>query len=105
RDYRRGTIVMIGSGAGLRGFLGGAAYSIAKAGLMALTDTLRCEVSDDAIVVTDIVVAATVESRMSAHRDVPKLAPRDVARVIQSVLLAAPGLAITRLDIGQVAVV
>jgi len=105
RDHRRGTIVMVGSGAGLRGYPGGAAYSAAKAGLLALTDSLRGEVSDDAIVVTDMVVTATVASRMSAHRNVPKLAPRDVARVLQVALLAAPGLAITRLDVGQVAIV
>ncbi|WP_110241515.1 SDR family oxidoreductase [Nocardioides gilvus] len=97
----RGHVLNVNSGAGLSGYAPGAAYSASKFGLMGLSDALRREVGAEGIKVSDIVVAAAVESELSGRSGVRRLPAADVARAIQAVL-AMPGDAVlSRVDLTQ----
>jgi 3-oxoacyl-[acyl-carrier protein] reductase len=100
-DGTRGHLFTVNSGAGVVGFPTGAAYAAAKHGLRGLVQSLRPEVEPYAIKLTDILVSATVESEMSAGRDVPKIPATTVAHTVVS-CLALPGAANwDRVDLGQ----
>lgn len=100
-DGCRGQVLNVNSGAGLRGYAPGAAYTASKFGLLGLSDALRQEVSQDLIKVTDVVVATTVESNLSGRTGVRRLPALTVAQVVASVL-AMPGAAVlTRVDLEQ----
>lgn len=100
-DDTRGHLVSINSGAGVHGFADGAAYSAAKHGLRGLVDSLRLEVAAQHIKVTDVVVSATVESQMSAGRDVERLPASTVGDLV-AYCVSVPGAAtIDRIDFGQ----
>ncbi|MBX6752181.1 MAG: SDR family oxidoreductase [Micromonosporaceae bacterium] len=101
RDGCRGHILNVNSGAGLRGYAVGAAYTASKFGLMGLSDALRQEVSVDLVKVTDVVVATAVRSNLSSRTGVRRLPAESVAQMIAGVL-AMPGAAvITRVDLEQ----
>ncbi len=51
-----------------------------------------------------MVVTATVDTAMSASRDVDKLSAADVAETVVAAVLAPPPVVVTRLDLGQVVV-
>lgn len=97
----RGHLFTINSGAGVSGFPTGSAYSAAKHGLRGLVESLRPEVAPFDIKVTDLIVSATVESEMSAGRDVEKIPASTVGHTIVS-CLELPGSANwDRVDLGQ----
>jgi NAD(P)-dependent dehydrogenase (short-subunit alcohol dehydrogenase family) len=100
-DGRRGHLFTVNSGAGVVGFPTGSAYAAAKHGLRGLVESLRPEVAPLGIKVTDLVVSATVESDMSAGRDVPKIPASTVGHTVVS-CLELPGAANwDRVDLGQ----
>jgi 3-oxoacyl-[acyl-carrier protein] reductase len=102
RDGCRGHILNVNSGAGLRGYAVGAAYTASKFGLFGLSDALRQEVAADLVKVTDVVVATAVESNLSSRAGVRRLPAQTVARTVAGVL-AMPGAAvITRIDLEQI---
>lgn len=97
----RGHVVNINSGAGIRGYVPGVAYAASKFGLMGLSESFRREVEGSQIKVTDLVVAATVESGLSNRRGVRRLPASVVGQAVAAVL-ALPGTAvITRVDLEQ----
>jgi 3-oxoacyl-[acyl-carrier protein] reductase len=99
RDGCRGQVLNVNSGAGLRGYVAGAAYSASKFGLMGLSDALRQEVGPDLVKVTDVVVATAVSSNLSSRTGVDRLPSDTVARVVADVL-AMPGAAVlARVDL------
>lgn len=100
----RGHVVGINSGAAVAGYPTGAAYSAAKAGMLGFADSLRAEVAGAGVKVTEVVVAATVDTAMSASRAVDKLSAADVAETVVAAVLAPPPVVVTRLDLGQVVV-
>ncbi|WP_164775174.1 SDR family oxidoreductase [Nocardioides pantholopis] len=101
QDGCRGQVLNINSGAGLRGYEQGAAYSASKFGLLGLSDALRQEVGPSLVKVTDVVVATAVESVLSGRTDLRRLPADAVARVVADVL-AMPGAAtISRVDLTQ----
>ena len=97
----RGHIIGMNSGAGIRGFPTGASYSAAKWGMIGLAESLRGEVTDRAIKVTEVVIASTVRSGMSAGRDVPKIEADDFAETVLAVASFAPSVAISQIVVGQ----
>ena len=97
----RGHIIGMNSGAGIHGFPTGSSYSAAKWGMIGLAESLRGEVADRAIKVTEVVIASTVRSGMSAGRDVPKIEPEDFAETVLAVASFAPTVAISRIVVGQ----
>lgn len=97
----RGHIIGMNSGAGIRGFPTGASYSAAKWGMIGLAESLRGEVTDRAIKVTEVVIASTVRSGMSAGRDVPKIEAADFAETVLAVASLAPTIAISQIVVGQ----
>lgn len=100
-DGSRGILVTLNSGAGIHGYATGAAYSASKYGLRGLVDSLRLEVAADHIKVMDVVVSATVESQMSAGRNVERLPASSVGHLI-AFLVSVPGATtIDRVDVGQ----
>ena len=100
-EGRRGHLFTVNSGAGVVGYPTGAAYAAAKHGLRGLVESLRPEVAPLGIKVTDLVVSATVESEMSAGRDVPKIPAWTVGHTVVS-CLELPGAANwDRVDLGQ----
>jgi short-subunit dehydrogenase len=100
-DSSRGHLFTVNSGAGIKGFPEGSAYAAAKHGVRGLVDSLRPEVEAARIKVTDLVVSATVESEMTANRDVPKIAPAVVGMTIAA-CLRLPGAANwDRVDLAQ----
>lgn len=104
RDGARGQLVNVNSGAGLRAYVPGAAYTASKFGLMGLSAALRDEVASDLIKVTDLVVATSVESDLSGRVGVRRLPAMVVARALHD-LLAMPGSAVvSRLDVEQLPV-
>lgn len=97
----RGHLFTVNSGAGVAGFPTGSAYAAAKHGLRGLVESLRPEVAPLGIKVTDLVVSATVESDMSAGRDVPKIPAATVGHTVVC-CLDLPGAANwDRVDLGQ----
>jgi NAD(P)-dependent dehydrogenase (short-subunit alcohol dehydrogenase family) len=101
-DGRRGHLFTVNSGAGVVGFPTGSAYAAAKHGLRGLVESLRPEVAPLGIKVTDLVISATVESDLTAGRDVPKIQAATVGHTITS-CLDLPGTANwDRVDLGQV---
>lgn len=101
RDGCRGHILNVNSGAGLRGYAVGAAYTASKFGLMGLSDALRQEVGADLVKVTDVVVATAVRSNLSSRTGVRRLPPETVARTIAGVLSMPGDAVITRVDLEQ----
>lgn len=100
-DGCRGQILNVNSGAGLHGYVAGAAYTASKFGLLGLSDALRQEVADDLVKVTDVVVATAVESELSDRTGIQRL-PADTVAQLVAATLAMPGSAvITRLDLGS----
>ena len=100
-DGVRGHLFTLNSGAGVGGFPTGSGYSAAKHGVRGLVDSLRPEVAPLGIKVTDIVVSATVDSEMSAGRDVPKIPASTVGHTVTS-CLDLPGAATwDRVDLAQ----
>ena len=97
----RGHVIGMNSGAGIRGFPTGASYSAAKWGMIGLAESLRGEVIDRGIKVTEVVIASTVRSDMSAGRDVPKIEPEDFAETVLAVASFAPTVAISQIVVGQ----
>ena len=97
----RGHIIGMNSGAGIHGFPTGSSYSAAKWGMIGLAESLRGEVADRAIKVTEVVIASTVRSGMSAGRDVPKIEPEDFAETVLAVASFASTVAISRIVVGQ----
>ena len=101
RGGARGHLVNVNSGAGLRAYVPGAAYTASKFGLMGLSAALREEAAPDLVKVTDLVVAAPVESDLSGRAGVRRLPAVVVARALHD-LLAMPGAAVvSRLDVEQ----
>ncbi|GGM45916.1 SDR family oxidoreductase [Dactylosporangium sucinum] len=101
RHGARGQVINVNSGAGLRGYPTGAAYSASKFGLLGLSDTMRQELSERLIKVTDLVVAAMVQSELSNRRQVVRL-PASVVGTLVTALAAVEGAGVvTRLDLGQ----
>ncbi|GII86137.1 beta-ketoacyl-ACP reductase [Sphaerisporangium siamense] len=98
---KRGQIVNVNSGAGLRGYPTGAAYSASKFGLLGLSDTLRAELAGHLVKVTDLVVAAMVESELSTRRDVTRLPATVVGDLVRNLLALEGPAVVTRLDLGQ----
>lgn len=97
----RGHVIGMNSGAGIRGFPTGASYSAAKWGMIGLAESLRGEVIDRGVKVTEVVIASTVRSGMSAGRDVPKIEPEDFAETVLAVASFAPTVAISQIVVGQ----
>ncbi|WP_165821300.1 SDR family oxidoreductase [Nocardioides gansuensis] len=85
-DATRGHVFTLNSGAGVRGFPGGSAYAAAKHGLRGLVESLREELAGQSVKLTDIVVSATVESEMSAGRQVPMIPADTVAHTVTACL-------------------
>lgn len=101
-DGSRGHLFTLNSGAGVGGYPTGSGYSAAKHGLRGLVESLRPELAPLDIKVTDLVVSATVDSEMSAGRDVPKIPASTVGHTIVS-CLDLPGSANwDRVDLGQI---
>ena len=100
-DGVRGHIIGMNSGAGVRGFPTGASYAAAKWGMIGLAESLRGEVIDRGVKVTEVVIASTVRSDMSAGRDVPKIEPEDFAETVLAVASFAPAVAISQVVVGQ----
>ncbi|WP_169750102.1 SDR family oxidoreductase [Streptosporangium amethystogenes] len=98
---KRGHIVNVNSGAGLRGYPTGAAYSASKFGMLGLSDTLRQEMSDRLVKVTDLVVAAMVESELSNRLIADRLPATVVGHLVQNLVALEGPAVITRLDLGQ----
>lgn len=100
-DGCRGHLFTLNSGAGVVGFPGGAAYAAAKHGLRGLVESLRLELAGRAVNITDLVVTATVESEMSAGRDVETIPAEAVAHTVLA-CLDLPGAATwDRVDVAQ----
>lgn len=97
----RGHIVNINSGAGLRGYATGSAYSAAKFGLLGLSDTLRQELASDLIKVTDVVVATAVESELSNRTGVLRLPASDVGHLVRDAIRPSGRAVISRIDLEQ----
>jgi short-subunit dehydrogenase len=57
-----------------------AVYCATKAGLHIFSDSLRAQLAGSGVQVTEI-LPPTVETRMTAHRNVPKMQASDVARL------------------------
>lgn len=101
-DGSRGHLFTLNSGAGVGGYPTGSGYSAAKHGVRGLVESLRPELAPLDIKVTDIVVSATVDSEMSAGRDVPKIPASTVGHTIVS-CLDLPGSANwDRVDLAQI---
>ena len=100
-DGCRGHILNVNSGAGLRGYVAGAAYTASKFGLMGLSDALRQEVAEDLVKVTDVVVATAVQSRLSTRTGVRRLPTDTVAQTVADVLAMSGAAVITRVDLDQ----
>jgi NADP-dependent 3-hydroxy acid dehydrogenase YdfG len=97
----RGHVFTLNSGAGVSPFPTGSAYAAAKHGLRGLVESLRGEVAGRSIKLTDLVVSATVESEMSAGRDVPMIPAATVAHTVTA-CLDLPGAATwDRIDLSQ----
>ena len=97
----RGHLFTLNSGAGVVGYPTGSGYAAAKHGLRGLVESLRPELAPSAIKVTDIVVSATVDSEMSAGRDVAKIPASTVGHTVMS-CLDLPGAANwDRVDLAQ----
>lgn len=97
----RGHVLNVNSGAGLTGYAPGAAYSASKFGLMGLSDALRSEVASEGIKVTDVIVAAAVESELSTRTGVRRLPAQDVARTVAAVLDMPGDAVLSRVDLTQ----
>ncbi|WP_169988589.1 MULTISPECIES: SDR family oxidoreductase [unclassified Microbispora] len=98
---KRGHIVNVNSGAGLRGYPTGAAYSASKFGLLGLSDTLRAELSDRLVKVTDLVVAAMVKSELSSRFNPDRLDASVVGELVRNLVALDGAAVVTRLDLGQ----
>lgn len=97
----RGHLVTLNSGAGVVPFPGGAAYAAAKHGLRGLVESLRAELRDSGVAITDLVVHACVESEMSAGRDVAKVPAEVVAQTVLACLDVPRPAVVERVDLGQ----
>lgn len=82
----RGHIFTMNSGAGVRGFASGSAYAASKHGLRGMVESMRLEIAGSKIKLTDLIINATVESEMSAGRDVAKLPASAVAQTLTACL-------------------
>ncbi|WP_164477819.1 SDR family oxidoreductase [Nocardioides pantholopis] len=100
-DDGRGHVFTLNSGAGVVGFPTGSAYAASKHGLRGLVESLRGEVAGTGIKLTDLVVSATVESEMSAGRDVATIPPATVAHTVLSCLDLGGAATWDRVDLGQ----
>nr|WP_253945493.1 SDR family NAD(P)-dependent oxidoreductase [Nocardioides sp. zg-DK7169] len=100
-DGCRGQVLNVNSGAGLRGYEPGAAYTASKFGLLGLSDALRLEVAPDLVKVTDVVVAAAVESDLSTGGSVRRLPALVVAQAVASVLTMPGAAVLSRVDLTQ----
>jgi short-subunit dehydrogenase len=69
--------------------------------LLGLAESLRGEVIERGVKVTEVVIASTVRSGMSAGRDVPKIEPEDFAETVLAVASFAPTVAISQIVVGQ----
>ncbi|MGW5158203.1 SDR family oxidoreductase [Nonomuraea wenchangensis] len=98
---KRGHIVNVNSGAGLRGYPTGAAYSASKFGLLGLSDTLRQETGGLLVKVTDLVVAAMVKSELSSRADPDRLDASVVGELVRNLVALDGAAVVTRLDLGQ----
>jgi len=100
-DGVRGHVVQIVSGAGVHGWPGHAAYSAAKHGVMGFSASLRDEVREQGVLVSDVLPGMTA----TAMTDLPdfasrnKLEPEDVAQAVLAVLQAPPRAMLTRVDV------
>ncbi len=100
-DGVRGHLVQIVSGAGVHGWPGHAAYSAAKHGVMGFSASLRDEVREQGVLVSDVLPGMTA----TAMTDLPdfasrnKLAPEDVAQAVLAVLEAPARAMLTRVDV------
>lgn len=97
----RGHVFTLNSGAGVTGFPGGSGYAAAKHGLRGLVESLRGELTGTGIKITDLVVSATVESEMSAGRDVPMVPASTVAHTVTACLDLGGIATWDRVDLGQ----
>lgn len=98
----RGHVFSINSGAGIHGFPAGVGYAAAKHGLRGLIESVRPQAAPLGIKITDIIVSATVESEMSAGRDVKKLPASVVAHTILSCLDLEGAANWDRVDLSQI---
>lgn len=97
----RGHLLNVNSGAGLRGYPTGAAYSASKFGLFGLSDTLRKELGPQGIKVTDVVVAAAVASDLSSRKDLQRLPAETVGKMVLDAVTMPGAAAIDRVDLSQ----
>lgn len=100
-DGCAGHVFTLNSGAGVQAFPTGSAYAASKHGLRGLVESLRGELSGTGIKLTDLVVSATVESEMSAGRDVPMISADAVAHTVTACLDLAGIATWDRVDISQ----
>jgi NAD(P)-dependent dehydrogenase (short-subunit alcohol dehydrogenase family) len=92
-----GSLVFIGSHAGRHSFEGGAAYCASKAGLTSLADVLRLELRPSGVRVS-LVTAGAIRNRPE-DTSTEKIAPEDVAEVVQGLLAAGPSLNVAEIEI------
>ncbi|WP_162598772.1 SDR family oxidoreductase [Nocardioides gilvus] len=100
-DGCAGHVFTLNSGAGVQGFPTGSAYAASKHGLRGLVESLRQELTGTGVKLTDLVVSATVESEMSAGRDVPMISPDAVAHTVTACLDLGGIATWDRVDISQ----
>ena len=98
----RGHIFTINSGAGIRGFSAGVGYAASKHGLRGLVESARPDAANQQIKLTDLIISATVESEMSAARDVVKLPADTVAHTVMACLQLSGPANWDRVDLGQI---
>jgi 3-oxoacyl-[acyl-carrier protein] reductase len=97
----KGHIVQIVSGSGVHGWVGAAAYTAAKHGVMGFSEVLRDELREQGVKVTTV-LPGMVATDMTAHPDFAerhKLRPEDVAHAVLAVLTASPDAMLTRVDV------
>lgn len=97
----RGHIIQVVSGAGEHAWPGQGAYAAAKHGVMGLSSTLRDEVRERGIKVSDVLpgMVATDMTDLPDFAGRHKLDPADVARAIVGVAGASSNVMITRMDV------
>ncbi len=99
-------VVNIGSTAGLAGYAGGAAYAASKHAVRGFSESLRLDLADTAVRVSEVLPGLVgtgfayarwpdEQARAKAfYESRPKLAPADIARAVCYVLCEPPGVEI-----------
>jgi 3-oxoacyl-[acyl-carrier protein] reductase len=100
-DGSRGHIFTVNSGAGVRGFPAGVGYAASKHGLRGLVESVRPDALEYKIKLTDLVIAATVESEINFRSDVVKLPADTIAHTVMTCLQLGGQANWDRVDLGQ----